>query len=193
MSKVITLGSLFPADLNLNGDQANLLVLQKRLTLRGQQCVTKEITLDAISSVDVVFLGHGSSEAWKFVHSQAPEIFKTLSEFVTRGGKLIAVASGAIAVLAELGKKYESGPHRSEFVNEGGVVGYINTDVQAPVLQYVWQSWFTLLHGPVLAKNPDLADRILLDYGFLNQDTKSERLQRLDDLAADSRKIAFES
>jgi len=78
----IRLGSLFPEDLNLNGDQANLLVLKKRLELRGVSSLVVDIPLNKIDDVDFLFLGHGSIAAWEFISRSEPRLFAQLSSFV---------------------------------------------------------------------------------------------------------------
>lgn len=193
MPRRVLLGSLFPNDLNLNGDQANLLVLQKRLELRGVPCKITDVTLAKITDVDLVFLGHGSVAAWEYISKTEPNLFAELSSFVSSGKTLFAVSSGAIRVLNELGEKFDEGDHVSEFVTaQDGIVGYLNSPSKAPLLQKVHSSWFTLLHGPILAKNPFLADQICTELGWLEEVSKNEELAKLDELSSLSRKQAFE-
>jgi CobQ-like glutamine amidotransferase family enzyme len=58
-------------------------------------------------------------------------------------------------------------------------------------------SWYknallTQLHGPVLAKNPELADEIISSNGWADIALRSQELDAVDELAAQSRKTAFE-
>ncbi len=192
MSRLIKLGSIYPADLNLNGDQANLLVLQKRLKLRGVSCEVVEVTIEQLNEVDLVLVGHGSVAAWKFILQTHPSLMNSLAEQVRAGFPVFAVSSGAIELLKALGERFESGEHRSEFVTEGKLVGYLNSSVKAPLIQKINTSWFTMLHGPVLAKNPEFADEICIELGWLKSESLGKETEQLDELAAISRKIAFE-
>ncbi|MFN5558073.1 MAG: hypothetical protein ACK4VJ_02665 [Rhodoluna sp.] len=193
MPRKIRLGSLFPEDLNLNGDQANLLVLKKRLELRGVSSLVVDIPLNKIDDVDFLFLGHGSIAAWEFISRSEPRLFAQLSSFVESGKPLFAVSSGALKVLSELGKNYEEGDHVSEFATaQDDIVGYLNSPSKAPLIQKLYSSWFTMLHGPILAKNPDLADKICFELGWFKKVPRSPEASRLDELSSISRKTAFE-
>jgi hypothetical protein len=62
----IKLVSLFPGHLNLNGDQANLKVIQMRLKWFGYQSSVVAVNVgDQIpADAHLIFLGHGSMAAW---------------------------------------------------------------------------------------------------------------------------------
>lgn len=192
MSKNLVLGSLFPDDLNLNGDQANLLVIQKRLRLQDVTSQIVEVASSDLGEVDLLFLGHGSIAAWDFIDKHHPRAMSDIASYFQSGKPLFAVSSGALRVLGQTGRKFTEGDHRSEFVDVDGIVGYLNSPVQDFIFEKIQNSWFTMLHGPVLAKNPDLADQICSELGWVVQPKTSETLLRLDDLADASRKIAFE-
>ncbi len=193
MSKNLVLGTVFPDDLNLNGDQANLLVIQKRLQLQGVTSQIVEVASSDLDEVDLLFLGHGSIAAWDFIDKHHPRAMSDIASYFQSGKPLFAVSSGALRVLGKTGRKFTEGDHRSEFVDVDGIVGYLNSPVQDFIFEKIQNSWFTMLHGPVLAKNPDLADQICTELGWIVEPKTNETLLRLDELAYASRKIAFES
>ncbi len=190
MSKVIKIGTLFPKHLNLNGDQANLLALQTRINEYGGSSSVTPI-VDLVSDFDLVFLGHGSQAAWADIESRNPQLLKGLAELVSNGKAVVAIGSGYVKLAGALGMDIRTGVHRSEFVDVDGVVGYLNSDSLLPIVQNEKNSLLTLLHGPVLVKNPELADSIINKLGIAVE-PKSAYLNELDELAKESRRIAFE-
>jgi len=192
--KTIKLAAISPTHLNLNGDLGNLVVLKKRLELRG---VHSEIVFlsgdEDLSKFDFVLVGHGSKSAWAELLSLRPSLLKQLESFSREGGALLAVASAADLLQPLLtGDEVLSGDWVSEFVDVAGVVGYINTTSKAPVIQWTRNTLLTQLHGPVLAKNPSLADEIIERNGWIGESSASPEIAELDELAKQSRKIAFE-
>jgi hypothetical protein len=195
VSKVIKLAALFPKHLNLNGDHGNLLVIQKRLQWSG---VTAEIvpvtSTERLSEFDFVIAGHGSKAAWADVIRLDPSFVRNLVAFIEAGKTALLVASAYDLVSEALtGLQCESTEHRSEFVKtEDGVVGYLNSDSSNKELQWHKNALLTLLHGPVLAKNPPLADELIRRMGIeVNSDSKE--FSKIDELAEASRRIAFEN
>jgi CobQ-like glutamine amidotransferase family enzyme len=49
------------------------------------------------------------------------------------------------------------------------------------------------LHGPVLVKNPELADQLILKSGFVKEISQTEQSVKTDELAKASRRTAFEN
>ena len=86
MSKVIRLAALYPNHLNLNGDFANLAVLQKRLEWYGVEAevVYVEKPTD-LTKFDVVLLGHGSRDAWVQLENIDPELIPSVAALVLSG------------------------------------------------------------------------------------------------------------
>ena len=75
---------------------------------------------------------------------------------------------------------------------EEGVVGYLNSDSSNKESQWHKNTLLTLLHGPVLAKNPALADELIHRMGIeVNSDSKE--FSKIDELAEASRRTAFEN
>lgn len=194
----IRIGTLFPEDLNLNGDQANLLVLKKRLANYGKTSQIVEIDGPAdLGQFSFVFLGHGPKAAWSSIKAAYPNLFADLKSAMEHGSFVFAVGSGYINLVQELSLELPqpeeaTGEHRSEFVDVNGIVGYLNSDSNLSPLVFQEDLLLTLLHGPVLAKNPDLADKIILRMGWADPVNKTAGLKRLDELSGLSRKTAFE-
>lgn len=195
MSKVIKIAALFPKHLNLNGDHGNLLVIEKRLKWTGVTAEIVPVTSTAsLSEFDFVLCGHGSKAAWVDVIRLDPSYVRNLVAFIEAGKTALLVAS-AYDLMSEAltGLQRTSIEHRSEFVKtEDGVVGYLNSDSSNKELQWHKNALLTLLHGPVLAKNPALADELILRMGIeVKSDAKEFSL--IDEFAEASRRIAFEN
>ena len=193
MSKVIRLAALYPNHLNLNGDLANLAVLQKRLEWYGVEAevVYVEKSTD-LTKFDVVLLGHGSRDAWAQLEDIDPELIPSVAALVLSGTKVMAVSSG-YEILSEAieGVVVKHSERVSEFRNHDGIVGYVNSEAELEPIRWIQNSLFTLFHGPVFAKNPDLADKFL---GSLIEglEPKNEHFSKISELAEVSRKTAFE-
>jgi len=193
VSRQILIGTFYPEDLNLNGDQANLLILSKRLQWRGVSSEIVSVTGSSdLTAFDVLFLGHGSIAAWKSITSEDPKLMTNLVSYLRTGKMVIAIASGYLKILEALGEGYGVGEHRSEFVEVDGVVGYVNSSAEVPLLQQTNGSLFTMLHGPLFAKNPELVDELISQQGWVDVKTRNAELDKVDELAEASRKTAFE-
>ena len=163
MSKVIRLAALYPNHLNLNGDLANLAVLQKRLEWYGVEAevVYVEKSTD-LTKFDVVLLGHGSRDAWVQLENIDPELIPSVAALVLSGTKVMAVSSGYEMLIETLeGLVVKHSERVSEFRNHDGIVGYVNSEAELEPIRWIQNSLFTLLHGPVFAKNPDLSYKFL--------------------------------
>ena len=194
MSKVIRLASLYPNHLNLNGDLANIAILEKRLEWFGIKSEVSSIEKPIdLSAFDVILLGHGSRDAWAQLDEIDPELISKLVKLVKVGTKVIAVSSGyELLVEAIDGVVVKHSERVSEFKSHDGIVGYVNSEAELEPIRWIENSLFTLFHGPVFAKNPELADKFL---GSLISDATSvekDRLSKVDQLAEASRKAAFE-
>jgi CobQ-like glutamine amidotransferase family enzyme len=195
VSKVIKLAALFPKHLNLNGDHGNLLVLQKRLQWSGVKAEIVPVTsTESLSQFDFVLVGHGSKAAWVEVLRHDSTFVKNLVALIESGKTALLVASACDQISEALtGSQSEPTEHRSEFVKtEEGVVGYLNSDSSNKELQWHKNTLLTLLHGPVLAKNPALADELIHRIG-IEVKRESKEFSKIDELAEVSRRIAFEN
>ena len=167
----IKLVSLFPNHLDLNGDQANLLVLAKRLKWAGvaAEIVAVEKGKSIPEDAALIFLGHGSMAAWADIDSELNRLLAEVKKVIAGGAAFMAVASGheRAIKLGLLGGTAKAKPRISKFeiaVIEGQeILGYLNSATDAPVIQKLGLLLGTQLHGPVFAKNPVLADSYLAE------------------------------
>lgn len=160
---MIHLATVFPAELNLNGDQANVRVLEDFLTRVGHEVKVTGVTSArelASSKADLVFIGHGSAAAHDVINDTLAEILENLKTSATP--TLLVGSSVEFAVEQQHLAKVtlNRGLRESEFsvgeIEGIPVLGYRNTDSG---LANIWQEEnfiFCMLHGPVLAKNPKL-------------------------------------
>lgn len=167
----IKLVSLFPNHLDLNGDQANLLVLAKRLQWAG--VAAEIVAVDKGQSIPkdagLIFLGHGSMAAWTDIEPELNRLLGDIKQLVVDGAAFMAVATGhehAIK-LGLLGgtANYKDRISKFEIAELEGqeILGYLNSATDAPVIQKQGLLLGTQLHGPVFAKNPVFADSYLAE------------------------------
>ena len=194
MSKVIRLGAISPTHLNLNGDLGNLLVLKKRLEWRNVESTIEHLNgSEDLIDFDYILVGHGSNAAWKQLLDSRSDLLGKLVDYVESDGALLAVASAADRLQPLFtGVEVTFGHRISEFLDVDGVVGYKNSGSQGKNLSWYKNALLTQLHGPVLAKNPDLADQIISSNGWADISSRSQELDAVDELAEQSRKTAFE-
>ena len=193
MSKSIRLAALYPNHLNLNGDLANLLVLQKRLEWYGLEAevVYVEKPTD-VTKFDVVLLGHGSRDAWAQLEDIDPELIPSVASLVAAGKKVMAVSSGYELLIEAIdGLVVKHSERVSEFRSHEDIVGYVNSEAELEPIRWINDSLFTLFHGPVFAKNPDLADKFLGSL-ITGLSATNEHFSKISELAEVSRKTAFE-
>jgi CobQ-like glutamine amidotransferase family enzyme len=194
VSKVIRLGALYPNHLNLNGDLANISILHKRLEWFGIQSEVSSIEKPTdLSEFDVILLGHGSRDAWAQLEEIDPELISKLVKLVKAGTKVMAVSSGYELLVEALDNHVVKHSERvSEFRSHQGIVGYVNSEAELEPIRWIENSLFTLFHGPVFAKNPELADKFLGSLIAGVARTQNKNFAILDELAEASRKAAFE-
>jgi len=194
VSKLVRLGAISPTHLNLNGDLGNLLVLKKRLEWRNVESSIELLNgSEDFNDFDFILVGHGSNAAWKQLLDSRSDLLEKLVSYVESNGALLAVSSAADILQPLLtGVEVTVGDRVSEFLNVDGVVGYKNSDSKGENLSWYKKALLTQLHGPVLAKNPKLADQIILSNDWADIALRSKELDAVDELAAQSRKTAFE-
>ena len=168
---MIRLGVFFPDHLNLNGDFGNIEVLARQFEWRGTTCevVRVEDERHLADGLDFLLVGHGSSAAWDSIRDRLNSLEGGLRRLLESGTPGLCVSTGfeelvRLAVVADL--ECKSNPERvSKFVVQADgnqeVLGYLNTDVDLPPLHREGQFVCTMLHGPVLAKNPALLLELL--------------------------------
>lgn len=172
---MISLVALFPNHLNLNGDLANIKVLQQRLAWRNVDCVVTFVDKgeNVPAGADFILLGHGSEAAWADLQDDLHRITPELTKAFENGLPGLAVASGyerlfkledgvSLALDSRVVKRIE---RSSKFViaelGENRALGYVNSDAELEPLIRLQNLFGTLLHGPVLAKNVWLAESII--------------------------------
>jgi CobQ-like glutamine amidotransferase family enzyme len=165
------IATFFPEHLDLNGDQANLLVASKRLEWLGYDVEISAIekTTDLPSETDLIFVGHGSLAAWADINEAMTNAVTWISNSVQKGCGFMAVASGQEWAIRSGFLFGDANPteriSKFEIVEIEGreILGYLNSSTSAPVIQKHGLMLGTQLHGPVLAKNPEFADSYLLE------------------------------
>jgi CobQ-like glutamine amidotransferase family enzyme len=172
MSQVIR---LFPSRLNLNGDQANALVLQKRAQWAGVEIdvVDYEVVatlaplmkiLEDSDASTMLILGHGSIAAMASIAHLKSEIQQLLAFAKERGQTAIVVGSSTEWLLEHSVGERESIFWQGSITYEGesfDVNGYLNSRAKLAPVHVDASLIYALLHGPLLAKSEGLADHLV--------------------------------
>ncbi|MEO0067176.1 MAG: hypothetical protein RJB63_301 [Actinomycetota bacterium] len=168
---MIRLAALFPEHLNLNGDQGNLEVISKQLQWRGvpSELVAVRTVAELEQRFDLIFVGHGSIAAWSSIGDDFQSMAPKFAELIRAGVPGMSISTGfeklvesrvlAVPNIEPLNERLS----KFEIIEDGAseVLGYLNTDVNLPVLHRE-QNWIaSMLHGPLLAKNPVLLSEVL--------------------------------
>ncbi len=206
MNREISALLLFPNHLNLNGDLGNMTVLEHALRALG---VTLKVTTllpgSESSRPDLILLGHGSVAAWNELKPSLSPLAPVLSEWLDAGSLLLAIGSGFEALhvkskdylgsvpdisisISQAFPKLRSKERVSKFILipaeenflDHEVLGYINSDTNAAALSLEGRVIGSMLHGPVLAKNPALVARIVEMLGV--EDSRPENEKTASDL-----------
>ena len=159
----IILGTIQAGKLNLNGDQGNLLALKRFLEASGQSVRVVPVgTSDEALACHFLLLGHGSMAAMESISVLLGSLdWSAILETVPG----LSVGSGTewLAQNAPGATGFQRVERTSEFrvANLGpiSVLGYRNSDSTLPDLTISGSFIATMLHGPVLAKNPVLLAR----------------------------------
>jgi CobQ-like glutamine amidotransferase family enzyme len=173
MSQIIR---LFPSRLNLNGDQANALVLQKRAEWSGlaidvidyEEVSTLTPLMERLKDSNastMLILGHGSRAAMASISHLKTEILQLLASCKQRGQTALIVGSSTEWLL-----DHASGERVSEFWTgsvgyedcDSEIFGYLNSEAKLDAIHSDGSLLYTLLHGPLLSKSTDLADHLIL-------------------------------
>ena len=203
---MIRLLELFPEHLNLNGDRGNLLVLQRRLEwaqIPVQPFAHRVGHPLPATRPDFVLLGHGSPAAWRQIYSDLARIVPQLEQWMQQGTQLLAVSSG-FAALHGLSKHLPASIERRERVSKfvsvdnvgATVVGYLNSDLDLEPFTHSGNLIATLLHGPLFAKNVELADevieRMLQAKPELVRSPEVKKFEQVSRFATAARRLAIE-
>ena len=200
---MIRIGTIYPERLNLNGDQGNILALTKFLRAAGFAVeVVPVVNTEQALNCNFVLLGHGSMAAMASVAGVLNSI-----DFGSVMAQIPGMAVGSgyehLSSSGFAGQTILRGERESEFqVGSLGslkALGYRNTDSGLPNLAFASQWICSMLHGPVLAKNPALLYRAAraavasagLDWPGTPSDDLRTWVATLNDVAA--RLWAFET
>jgi CobQ-like glutamine amidotransferase family enzyme len=167
----VRLVSLFPEHLNLNGDQANLLVARKRLEWFGyeSEIVSVGIGEDIPAGAHLIFLGHGSLAAWNFLSAELERLVPQIKTGISQGVGFMAIASGYEKAIrfgffaGDLSARKRVSKFEVVNLENLEVLGYMNATTKAPVIQKEKLLLGSQLHGPLFAKNPELVDSYLAE------------------------------
>lgn len=192
MKKIYT---VMPTRLNLNGEQGNVLVIQRRLQWLGIpfetiSLETLEDFFDAIPTMkneadeSFVFIGQGSLETFEQLQQNFTKL-KTSIDQLSGSGVPTLIVGTCYEVLS--GSKLRSA-YFSEFVVEEfqpsrfDVLGYAATGYDLPALAVKGNSVvMSVMHGPILAKNPKLSDWFLNAMGISR--TENANFSEVDEIA----------
>ena len=176
---------LYPELLNLYGDSGNILVLRRRLEWRGMRADVQEVHVGEAPSfqgADIAFIGGGSDREQRIVCESLLAARSELHAFVEDGGVLLAVCGG----YQLLGERYLMGDERTHLglgVEPLGRVAYGHgNDGESGYEGCRYKNVMgTYVHGPLLPKNPDVADWLLAR--ALGRRYGDASLEPLDDAA----------
>lgn len=230
---MITILSMFPEALDLNGDAQNALVLARRATWAGRGAGVVQQHLGAplaIQDPDVIVVGSGAESSFVRVREGLRAVERELQRWLAAGVPLFAVGTGwellsesvkfdggvvleglgifsghwvpatrvsnDIVVASEYGRLVGFENHAREYRAARGSrelgaviygVGNSRSSKRRAEGAIAGSAIGTRLHGPVLAKNPALADHLLglVTNGRYDPDNDSAR--RVDALARAAR------
>jgi CobQ-like glutamine amidotransferase family enzyme len=163
---VIKLFSFEPALFNNNGDQGNLLVLERSLTSIGFPYV---IVNDA-EEADFVLVGDCALAVLNKYRDSLLELMPLLRQRMAEGRATLLVGRSYELLAPALGIPLALGGRESKYVEVatelGEIFGYHNSEVLEP------RAWIsggfvgTTLFGPILAKNPKVLRSVLASMGI---------------------------
>jgi len=200
---MITLAQLYPDHLDLNGDGGNLTVLAKRAAWGGLSAQRIAINPGDQPAVrpDVLLIGHGSTAAWRQVYGDFAKLAPTIRDWMKQGTQVLAVSSG-FAAMHGLYDELPASINRVERVSKFEVAefesnlvyGYVNSDLELAKISRHGQILGTLMHGPLLAKNSQLADSILeqANGGKVRQQIDTAKLDEVEKLVLAAQELAEE-
>lgn len=174
---MIDLYTLTPDRLNLNGDQANLLIMQKLLVWLGEEsrviALGSEEELRRLSEASwspenpsMFLIGHGSFAAMKSI-----SLWKVAVQNFVDHMKKLGIPGIVVGSSCDWLQEHSPTERRSEFVrelvgypqdaSELEFFGYLNSDTDTRVVSVQESVIFTKLHGPMLLKSPQVAAKLI--------------------------------
>ena len=190
---MIRLFTYAPDRLNLNGDQGNVLVLQKNLEWAGVRADVVALNsekdlrqaenyISRSENRGFLLVGHGSYAAMKTLASQVEALRACMAAFNHASAPVLVVGSSFEALVPHT--KLQQRVSRFQEVNlvaptlagqessettTVNLFGYLNSHANLPAAQVEGSSIFTLLHGPVLTKSIELQKHLLKYLGAESQ------------------------
>jgi len=193
---LIRLGAFFGNRLNLNGDQGNLLALKRYLEAAGYEVDVVAVgTTEQAIECNFVLLGHGSLAAMASL-SEHLIMFDWQKVMSTVPGLSVGSGTEWLATHGFVNPIQNRAERVSEFQvgNLGNlkVLGYRNTDTDIPNIGLTEQFLVSMLHGPVLAKNPRLLHKAAVaaarsagfDWTVTSPDSFAKWVEALNRIAA---------
>ena len=205
----INITHLYPDLLNLYGDKGNISTLVKRLEWRGIKVNVTNVTDEdfSLADTDILFLGGGAEREQNIVKDMLEKKRGVLCSYAESGGVMLAVCGG-YEMLAQLGiidavvckgervsdniiiscdidgksfnvSGFENHTGRVE-IRCGEVLGktlYGKSESEGVIYKNVFG---TYMFGPLLPKNPSLAD-VIITRALKKKYTDFEELSPLDD------------
>ena len=155
---MIKIYSFEPIYFDNNGDQGNVEVLVHQLSQQGK----KFKIVASAEKADFVLIGDASNAVMERYSKELGKLRKTIAQRFAQGLPTLLVGSAYEFFAAEMGLSPKVVNRESKFVTSSeGYFGYRNSDKDLPVC-FVKESFIgTTLFGPVLAKNPQLLERVL--------------------------------
>lgn len=109
----IVIGHIYPELLNMYGDRGNVIVLKKRLEMRGIECEVKEFKREDeinLDGIDILFIGGGSDREILTALDKLSIVKEKLKSYIEEGNIFLAVCSAYELISKEFylkGEKYE--------------------------------------------------------------------------------------
>ena len=155
---MIKIYSFEPIYFNNNGDQGNVEVLVHQLSQQGK----KFKIVASVEKADFVLIGDASNAVMERYSKELGKLRKTIAQRFAQGLPTLLVGSAYEFFAAEMGLSPKVVKRESKFVTSSeGYFGYRNSDKDLPVCLVKESFIGTTLFGPVLAKNPQLLERVL--------------------------------
>lgn len=141
-----------------NGDQGNIEILIHQLGQQGRKF--KFVT--TAEKADFLLIGDASHAVMERYSKELARLRKTIAQRFAHGLPTLLVGSAYEFFATELGLSAQVVKRESKFVmTSEGYFGYRNSDKDLPVCFVKGSFIATSLFGPVLAKNPQLLEKVL--------------------------------
>lgn len=159
---MINIYSFEAAYFNNNGDQGNIEVLAQQLSKQKK----KYKMVSSPESANFVLIGDCSNAVLEEFSKPLSKLRRVISKRWEKGLPTLLVGSAYEFFSSELGLEPKQVQRESKFVTTSdGHFGYRNSDKDLPSCLVKGSFIATSLFGPILAKNPQLLEKVLRDLG----------------------------